>query len=159
MSMIKAGKTPEEIKAYFDENHQRYHASFIVDNLEFLKAGGRCSALAAFSAGLLNIHPCIEVDNSCGGMGVGKKYRGSFEKVAVKYIKEKLGQYDDICTDKIFLTDSGGMDDELRDLLEKTILETIPFEKVYRSTASCTISSHCGPKTMGILFATKTPSK
>lgn len=157
--MIRAGKTAEEIKAYFDENHQCYHSSFVVDNLEFLRAGGRCSAVAAFSAGLLNIHPCIEVDNTCGGMGVGKKYRGSFEKVAVKYIKEKLSQYDDIRTDKIFLTDSGGMDDSLRDLLEKTILETMPFEKVYRTTASCTISSHCGPKTMGILFATKTPSK
>ncbi|MBQ1252242.1 MAG: DegV family protein [Firmicutes bacterium] len=157
--MIKAGKTPEEIKAYFDENHQCYHGSFVVDDLEFLKAGGRCSALTAFSAGLLNIHPCIEVDNTCGGMGVGKKYRGSFEKVMAKYIKEKLAQYDDIRTDRVFLTDSGGLDDAFRDKMEQVILECVPFEKVYRTTASCTISSHCGPKTMGILFATEKPSK
>ena len=157
--MIREGKTAEEIKAYFDEHHQCYHASFVVDTLEFLKAGGRCSALAAFSAGLLNIHPCIEVDNTCGGMGVGKKYRGSFEKVMAKYIKETLAKYDDIRTDRVFLTDSGGLDDAFRDQMEKVILETVPFEKVYRSTASCTISSHCGPKTMGVLFATEKPSK
>ena len=157
--MLREGKSAEEIKAYFDEYHQCYHGSFVLDQLEFLRAGGRCSALTAFSAGLLNIHPCIEVDNTCGGMAVGKKYRGSFEKIALRYIKDKLSQYDDICTDKIFLTDSGGLEDDFREELEKAILETIPFEKVYRSTASCTISSHCGPKTMGILFVTKSPSK
>jgi len=157
--MIKAGKTAAEIKTHFDENYQCYHASFVVDTLEFLRAGGRCSSIVAFSAGLLNIRPSIEVDNTNGGMTVGKKYRGSFEKVLVKYIKDKLAQYDDICTDKIFLTDSGGLDDAFRDQMEKVILETLPFERVYRSTASCTISCHCGPKTLGILFATKSPSK
>lgn len=156
--MLRTGKSAAEVQAYFDAYHQRYHGSFVVDQLEFLRAGGRCSALAAFSAGLLNIHPGIEVNNTCGGMTVGKKYRGSFEKVMAKYIKDKLLQYDDICTDKIFITDSGGLDDDFRDAMERVILETIPFEKVYRSTASCTIASHCGPKTMGILFATKSPA-
>lgn len=157
--MIKTGKTATEIKAYFDGHHQCYHGSFVVDTLEFLRAGGRCSSVVAFSAGLLNIRPSIEVNNTDGSMTVGKKYRGSFEKVLVKYVKDKLAQYDDICTDKIFLTDSGGLDDEFRDYIEKVILETLPFERVYRSTASCTISCHCGPKTMGILFVTKSPSK
>lgn len=157
--MIKAGKTGEEIKAYFDENHACYHGSFVVDTLEFLHAGGRCSSVAAFSASLLNIRPSIEVNNDDGSMTVGKKYRGAFEKVVLKYVKEKLAQYDDICTDKIFITDSGGLDDKFRDKVEKAILDVLPFEHVYRSTASCTISCHCGPKTLGILFVTKNPSK
>ena len=157
--MIKEGKTGEEIKAYFDEHHGCYHGSFVVDTLEFLRAGGRCSAVAAFSASLLNIRPGIEVNNDDGSMTVGKKYRGAFEKVVLKYVKEKLARYDDIRTDKIFITDSGGLDDSFRDEVEQVIRETLPVEKVYRSTASCTISCHCGPRTLGILFVTENPSK
>lgn len=157
--MIKAGKTAAEIKRYFDENHGCYHSSFVVDTLEFLHAGGRCSSVAAFSASLLNIRPSIEVNNDDGSMTVGKKYRGAFEKVVLKYVKEKLAQYPDIRTDKIFITDSGGLDDAFRDKVEQTILGILPFEKVYRSTASCTISCHCGPRTLGILFVTEKPSK
>ena len=156
--MIREGKSAEEIRDYFKENHQCYHASFVIDTLDFLRASGRCSSVAAIATSLLNIRPGIEVDNSSGGMNVGKKYRGSTEKVLLKYVKDKLNAYDDIITDKVFITDSG-IEDEIRDMVEKAVLETIPFKKVYHSTASCTISCHCGPRTLGVLFVTKTPQK
>ncbi len=156
--MVREGKSAEEIRAYFDEHHRCYHGSFVLDNLEFLHAGGRCSSMASIASSLLNIRPRIEVDNTSGGMNVVKKYRGSSEKVLRRYVKDKLAEYDDIRTDKIFITDSG-IEEEIRDMVEKTVLETLPFEKVYRSTASCTISCHCGPKCLGILFVTETPAK
>lgn len=156
--MISAGKDGSEIQAYFDEHHCCYHGSFILDTLKFIHAGGRCSSVAALSANLLNIRPCIEVNNNDGSMAVAKKYRGSLEKVLVKYVKDKLSQYDDILTDKIFITDSG-IDPSIRVLVEKTIREILPFENVIHSTASCTISCHCGPACLGILFVTKTPSR
>lgn len=152
--MIDEGKEAADIYEYFSHNQQKYHGSFVIDTYEFLKAGGRCSALAAFGANLLNIKVSIEVDNTSGSMGVGKKYRGKQERVLQQYVKDKLNQYPDIIKDKIFITHSG-IDESLVELVKKTIEETMPFENIYVTTASCTISCHCGPGTLGILFATE----
>ena len=156
--MIDEGKDAEEIYNYFNESQQKYHASFVVDTLEFLQAGGRCSALAAMGANLLNLKVGIEVDNTSGKMGVGKKYRGQLKRVLPQYVKDKLAQYGDIRTDRIFITHSG-IDEQCIELVRQTILETMHFDEVLVSQASCTISCHCGPSTLGILFATETPSK
>lgn len=156
--MLDDGANVGEVQAYFQANSGRYHGSFILDTLEFLHAGGRCSSVTALSANLLNIKPCILVDNGSGGMHVGKKYRGSLSKVLVKYVKDTLAQYDDILTDKIFITYSS-IDPAIVDLVRETIAAVMPFERVLETQASCTISSHCGPNTLGILFATATQSK
>ncbi|MGN0350027.1 MAG: DegV family protein [Roseburia sp.] len=155
---IEEGMTPEEIYEYFSNNQQKYHGSFVIDTYEFLKAGGRCSSIAAFSANLLNIKVSIEVDNTSGGMNVGKKYRGKQEKVLTQYVKDKLAQYPDIVRDKIFITHSG-IDEKCIELVRKTIEEAMEFEHIYVTKASCTISSHCGPGTLGILFATEESRK
>ena len=119
-----------------------------------MAAGGRCSAVTAFGANLLNLKPCIEVDNRSGAMGVGKKYRGNLDKVLVRYTKDQLAGYEKINTDKIFITHSG-IDEAYIELVKKTIQETMHFEHIYVTRASCTISSHCGPNTLGILFETE----
>ena len=82
------------------------HASFILDTLKFLAAGGRCSAVAALGANILGIKPSIEVNNTAGGsMGVGKKYRGKYDKCVLDYVNDQLTKYGDtICTDHIFIT-------------------------------------------------------
>lgn len=152
--MIAEGMDAADIYEYFSHNQQKYHASFVVDTYEFLKAGGRCSALAAFGANLLNIKVSIEVDNTCGSMGVGKKYRGKQERVLQQYVKDKLSQYPDIIKDKIMITHSG-VDEHIVELVKQTIKETMKFDHIYVTTASCTISCHCGPGTLGILFATE----
>ena len=72
------GKSAEEIKTMLDEMAPRLEVSFVVDTLEYLHKGGRCSSVAALGANILKLRPCIEVKN--GEMGVGKKYRGSMEK-------------------------------------------------------------------------------
>lgn len=155
---IEEGMAPEEIYEYFSHNQQKYHGSFVIDTYEFLKAGGRCSAITAFSANLLNIKVSIEVDNTCGAMNVGKKYRGNQDKVLKQYVKDKLAQYPNIVKDKIFITHSG-IDEKYIELVRQTIEETMDFENIYVTTASCTISSHCGPGTLGILFATAEATK
>lgn len=152
--MIEDGISAEEIQSYFQKNTGKYHGSFIVDTLEFLHAGGRCSSVAALSANLLNIKPSILVDNACGGMHVGKKYRGSLGKVLVKYVEDTLRQYDGILTDKIFITYSSS-EPATVDLVRETIESVKHFDRVLETSASCTISSHCGPNTLGILFVTE----
>lgn len=156
--MLAEGMSAAEVQSYFGKNTGKYHGSFILDTLEFLHAGGRCSSVAALSADLLNIKPCILVDNSTGGMHVGKKYRGSLTKVLPKYVKDTLNQYDDILTDKIFISHSD-IDPAIVDLVRETVESIMPFDRYFVTSASCTISSHCGPNTLGILFATKNPSK
>ncbi len=152
--MIDAGKSAAEIYAYFQKNRGRYHASFILDTLDFLKAGGRCSSLLALSASILSIKPEILVHNQDGSMTVGHKYRGNFEKVVQKYVKHKLNQYEDMKTDKIILAYAGPE----TDLIEKTyqmVKETGIFENIYTVRASCTICSHCGPRTIGVFLETE----
>ena len=148
--MAAEGKmTAAEIAAYLEQKREKLDVSFVIDTLEFLKAGGRCSALAAFGANLLGLKPAIEVKD--GAMGVGKKYRGNIKKCYIQYIQDRLKGRDDIDTKRIFITDSG-ISDEVRTELEEVVRACQPFEEVHHTQAGCTVSQHCGPGTMGILY-------
>ena len=148
--MAAEGKlTAAEIADVLNEKKAKLDVSFVLDTLEYLKAGGRCSALAAFGANLLGLKPSIEVKD--GVMGVGKKYRGNIRKCRAQYIRDRLAGRDDIDTKRIFITDSG-IPDEDRAALEEAVLACQPFEEVYHTQAGCTISQHCGPNCMGILY-------
>lgn len=127
-------------------------ASFVIDTLDYLKMGGRCSSIQAFGASLLNIKPCIEVID--GKMEVGKKYRGKIEKSIQKYVVDRLKDRDDIIKDRVFITHSGCSVDLLNQV-KQLVIESQPFEEVFITRASCTISCHCGPNTLGVLFKTK----
>lgn len=130
-------------------------SSFILDTLEFMHAGGRCSAVAKFGANLLGLKPCIEMDNKTGTMGVGKKYRGGdYGAILAKYAKEKLAAYGNISSKRIFITHSG-IDEKYIEQVRRAIDETMRFDEVFVTRASCTISCHCGPNTLGILFMTR----
>ena len=148
--MAREGMDAAEIAAELDRRKQKLDVSFIVDTLAYLRKGGRCSALAAMGANLLHLKPCIEVKN--GVMGVGKKYRGSLEKCLMQYIRERLEGRDDIDTRRIFITESGGYDDEAIERVRQEILKYQPFEEILHTRAGCTVSSHCGPGTLGILY-------
>lgn len=151
---IAKGMSASEIQREINDIRTKSHASFVIDTLEFLYAGGRCSALAALGANVLNIKPCIEVDNTSGEMAVGKKYRGSLEKVLKNYTVDKLKNRADLNLDRIFITHSG-ISEERINIVRKTIQENADFKDIFVTRASCTISSHCGPNTIGILFMTK----
>lgn len=143
-----------EIVQTVESLRDKVHASFVIDKLTYLREGGRCSALAAFSASVLNIRPCIEVDTKAGNMDVGKKYRGSMKKVLKKYVSDKLAGRSDIRDERIFITHSGTTDDVI-EVVKEEIAAVHPFDDVFVTRAGCTISSHCGPHTVGILFMTK----
>ena len=148
---MSAEQIQQEVKALVPYSH----ASFILDTLEFMHAGGRCSMVTALGANLLHLKPCIEVDNQKGGnMGVGKKYRGPLEKVLVQYTKDKLQNRKDLRNEHIFITHSG-ISQERINLVKETIQEISDFKDIYVTQASCTISCHCGPNTLGVLFMTK----
>ena len=129
-------------------------ASFVIDSLEYLYKGGRCSALAMFGANLLRLKPCIQVKN--GKMDVAKKYRGKYDEVLKQYIREKVTDYSDIILDRVFITHAG-CDSKLVDEIVALVKELAPFKEVYMTRAGCTVSSHCGANTLGVLFIRKSP--
>ena len=103
--MAEQGLSAAEIKDKIEELKPKVNASFVIDSLEYLHKGGRCSAVAALGANLLKLKPCIEVKN--GSMGVTKKYRGKFSEVLKTYTAERLAELDNIVTDHVFITHAG----------------------------------------------------
>ncbi len=152
--MIKQGLDVNDIVEKLKKLTKKVHSSFIINKLNYLRAGGRCSTLAMLGANLLQLKPCIEVDNKDGSMTVGKKYRGKLDNVLLQYVDEKLSSYENIRYDKIFITHAGIGDDHIQIVYEHIKNKNL-FENIYITTASCTISSHCGPETLGILFMTE----
>lgn len=151
---INSGMDASEIYSEVSSLVNKVQSSFVIDNLEFLKAGGRCSALSVLGANILKIKPCIEVNNISGQMSVGKKYRGDLNKVLAQYIKDKLSSFDNIRTDKIFITHTMQSSEQVNKILEY-IKSLNKFNNIYETRAGSTIFSHCGPNTLGILFMTE----
>ncbi|MBE6602359.1 MAG: DegV family protein [Ruminococcaceae bacterium] len=152
--MVKDGKSATEIVALCKELVSCVDASFVIDSLEFLHKGGRCSALAAFGANLLHLKPCISVRG--GSMGVTKKYRGKFAEVLKKYVAEQIGDASDIDMSRVFVTHAG-CDPELCAEIVEEVKSLAAFKEVHLTRAGCTVSSHCGRNTLGVLFIRNHP--
>ncbi|MBO7309887.1 MAG: DegV family protein [Clostridia bacterium] len=131
---------------------KKVDASFVIDNLEFLYKGGRCSAVERLGASVLQLKPCIVVKD--GTMGVGKKYRGKFAVELQKYIADRIGDASDIDTSRIFVTHAG-CDSAIIDACVEQVKSMGVFKEVLVTRAGCTISSHCGRNTLGVLFIRK----
>ena len=147
--MVKEGKSAKEIYDAVNNLVPLVDTSFVIDSLEYLHKGGRCSALASLGANLLKLKPCIEVRN--GSMGVGKKYRGKYSDALTTYVNEKLADTSDINLDRIFITHAG-CDEETVNLVKDLVQKNANFKEILVSRAGCTVSAHCGRNTLGILY-------
>lgn len=152
--MAESGMPTPEIVEKINALTPCVDASFVIDSLEYLHKGGRCSAVAMLGANLLKLKPCIEVKN--GKMGVGKKYRGKFGEVLKQYVAERIGNGEGIDLDRVFVTHAG-CDPDLVDEIVNEVKNAAPFKEVFMTRAGCTVSSHCGANTLGVLFIRNTP--
>jgi len=150
--LAREGRSAHEIVEKVQALIPKVNASFVIDRMDYLKKGGRCSSMEAFGATLLKIKPSIEVTH--GKMAVGKKYRGNFENCLEKYIKDRLQQDDKIDKSRIFITHSMCPPETVQKV-RGWIAQYTEFEEVIETSAGCTISAHCGPNTLGILYKTK----
>ena len=151
-SLADSGMEAQQIVEQLNALVPKVEASFLVDKLDYLAKGGRCSAVAALGANLLNLKPCIEVKN--GKMGVVKKYRGNYAKCLASYVKDRLADREDIDRDTLFVTQTVVSDDCYKAVMD-AVNSCEPFDTIYENTAGCTISCHCGPGTLGVLFMKK----
>ena len=152
--LAEEGKSAKEIYEEVTALVPFVDASFVIDNLEYLHKGGRCSALAALGANLLKLKPCIQVKD--GSMGVCKKYRGRYIQTLEEYVNDRLSDTSDIDLGRVFITHAG-CDDEIVNTVVKLVGEKASFNDVIVNRAGCTVSSHCGRNTLGVLYIRKTP--
>ena len=131
---------------------ERVEASFLLDQLTYMVKGGRCSSAAALGANLLNLKPCIEVKG--GKMTVVKKYRGNYAKSLASYVKDRLDGRDDLERRTLFVTHTP-VTDECLSAVKAAVDTYADFENIYWTEAGCTVSCHCGPGTLGVLFVRK----
>ena len=124
-------------------------ASFVVDTMEYLYKGGRCSGVASFMASVLRIKPMILVRD--GAMVVGKKYMGTFDKVILKYVHDTLERFNTPDLTRIFITHTYAEDKTVA-LVREEIQKIAPFVDIIETHAGCTVTSHCGKNTLGILY-------
>ena len=150
--LAASGMTASEVAAALEELREKLDVSFVLQTLEYLHKGGRCSGVAAFGANLMKLRPEIEVVD--GKMQVGRKYRGNMEKTVLAYIRGRLEGREDIRLDRIFITHSG-CPQEIVEKAEALVRELHPFQEVIVTTAGSTITSHCGPDCLGVLFLKK----
>lgn len=148
------GLSAKEIFDDIQSTAKRVDATFVIDTLEYLHKGGRCSAVAMLGANLLKLKPQIEVRG--GVMGVAKKYRGKIGDCFLNYVDDMLDNVDDIELDRIFVTHTVDPDKmEMVDAVVARVRERMPFKEILVTRAGCSVSVHCGPNTLGVLFIRK----
>lgn len=150
--LAQKGLPADKICQQLNEATAHIEASFILDRLDYIQKGGRCSAVTLLGANLLKLKPCIEVKN--GQMMVSKKYRGSFSKVTNQYVKERLAACSEVCPDIVFIVHSDAEKSAI-EAAKQALTEDGRFENVIEARTGCTVACHCGPNTLGIMFFRK----
>ncbi len=144
------GDSIEDILKLLDGLVDKVDTTFVVDKLDYLAKGGRCSSVVALGANLLKLKPCINLVD--GKMSVGKKYRGAFDKVLPDYVRDQLDGKD-VRTDRIVIVHTRC--DPAIPVAVEQIVKEYGFQEIIHTVAGSTISCHCGPNTLGILFIRK----
>ena len=146
------GMSATEIAEHLRGLTEKVDTSFVLDTLEFMWKGGRCSGVAALGANLLHLKPALEMKD--GKLSVYKKYRGAMQSVYRQYVKERLSAAE-VRPGHVFLADSGEIAEETLEEIRGIIREAVPGAVIHNVKAGCTIVSHCGPKTLSVLFIRK----
>ena len=146
--LVNAGEEAKVIAEKVQARAEKLQVSFIVERLDFLYKGGRCSSLQRFGANLLKLRPRIVVSD--GKMSSDKKYRGKMGGVIAKYCEEVLQEFNSPDLDKVFITYTTATEEMVESA--KKACENAGFKNIYETRAGGTIASHCGPNTLGILY-------
>ncbi|MBP5307536.1 MAG: DegV family protein [Clostridia bacterium] len=150
--LIKEGKTYAEICEYLKTLPDRVQTSFVVDTLEFLHKGGRCSLAAMIGAKMLKLHPYLAMTD--GQLKPKKKYAGNLKKCLSTYIRDLAAEYTSYDKTRCFVTHSPS-EREYVDYVIGLVKELFDFDVILESEAGSTVTSHCGENTIGLLFITE----
>ena len=146
--LAEKGEQPKDIFDKVSARVEKLQVSFVIERLDYLYKGGRCNSLQFFGANLLKLRPRIILKD--GKMGADKKYRGTMGKVVAKYCEEVLDEFHTPDLDKVFITYTTATEEMIE--AAKAAVEAKGFKNIYETHAGCTIASHCGANTLGILY-------
>ena len=146
------GNTLAEIAAKIEAIVPNVKSMFSINTLEYLHKGGRCSGTQRFFGSMLKIKPIIRVVD--GKMIVGKKPRGKYKAALDAQLEYVMHDIDNIDPDNLFITHCLAEDEDI-EYLKEEINKRININNIHVSTASSTIATHCGPRTIGILYIVK----
>lgn len=148
--MIVGGESPKDVVAKISELAKRVTTAFVIERLDYLYKGGRCSSIALLGANLLKIRPRIIMHD--GKMVSDKKYRGNMVSVTEKFAENLFSDFPpDI--GKAYIAYTTASDEMLAAAVNKCKEEG--FDEVIVSRAGATVSSHCGANTLGIFYLSK----
>lgn len=145
------GFSAEQISERLSEFVPCAKVSYLLDNIDFLRRSGRCSAAKAFGAALLSVKPCAAMVN--GRIDVVKKYVGKSKAVRLQYANEQLVNTDSIDFSTAFIYHSGVEKSELDNIAK--LLKNKGFDDVITAFTGCMISLHSGRNALGIHYLTK----
>ncbi len=146
--LAEKGLDAKEVYEKVSARVEKLQVSFVIERLDYLYKGGRCSSLALFGANLLKLRPRIVVKD--GKMSSDKKYRGKMESVVAKYCADVLQDFPTPDLDKVFITRTSSTPEMMA--AARRALEEAGFKNIYETYAGGTIASHCGANTLGILY-------
>ena len=152
LELRERGLSVKEIIHEIEATIPRLHTAFVIDTLDYLYMGGRCSAIQHVFGSLLKIRPIIEVSPQ-GTLGMREKIGGSRKKALKALLTDFRNNVPIMDPHRVFITHTGC--DEDAAYLGDEIQKILPIENLDITLAGATISSHCGPNTIGILYITK----
>ena len=139
--------TLEEAAAAAEAISRKTQMCFIPRNLDYLRAGGRCSNAVALVGNLLRLHPCIDIID--GKLIAGKKYRGDLAKLAPQLLREFVQKHD-LQKDHVYFINTPYMDEAIRTVLNAEA-KALGFQSVTWIRTGCVITCHGGPGAFGIV--------
>lgn len=148
--MLNEGKDPDQVYEHIVKLTDKVQTSFVVDTLDYLAKGGRCSSVALIASKILKIHPHIYENN--GSLQVKKKYMGSLQRCLSQYVHDLASEYKTYDKTRVFVTHSLCDDHRLVEDVISITKELFDFNEVIETQAGATVSSHCGKNTIGVLF-------
>ena len=148
-ALYREGKSMEEVAAWLEENKLKAQAWFTVDDLVYLKRGGRISAMAAAVGSMLDLKPII-TETKEGKLVSTEKVRG--RKQALRVLVDKaVENIDDPANADVIILHADAPEDAAR--VEGKLREKIPgLEKIDTYYVGPVIGAHCGPGTVAVCF-------
>lgn len=150
--LVQKGMGAKEVFEKISSLVPRVRSSFVIDTLKYLHMGGRCTSLQKWASSVFSIHPRIIVSD--GKMSVGEKFKGKRQAVLNGLLQTVLVKKDRVVPHRIFITHSLASAEDV-DFLRKGLAAEINADEILETTAGCVIATHCGPKTIGILYIEK----
>jgi DegV family protein with EDD domain len=146
--LVKQGYDAKSVAEMVEKRVDKLQVSFVIERLDYLYKGGRCNSLQLLGANLLKLRPRIVVKD--GKMGSDKKYRGQMGRVVTNYCADTLEEFNTPDLERVFLTYTTATTEMA--VAAKLALKERGFKNIYETRAGCTIASHCGGNTLGILY-------